>query len=234
MWWVASGLGLIRTPLDDHWKFDGNAGREWVPAVWPGRAAACAAPGAPAARAEPASSAHTAAALRSVRRLTSIPGGHCEAFPGLGAPGLRSVSAGGRYRPRVSCGWGSTDFPELDGRVCACCFLIPHRVLIRWIMTLSIVLSRVLPARRRADGRLAGDYSTARMDRGSCGSAEVREGAAYFLNPAGSSQRRYEAMRAYFTEDMPASEAARPVRVLHRQRPPDGDLAAQGQAGPVH
>jgi hypothetical protein len=37
---------------------------------------------------------------------------------------------------------------------------------------------------------------------------EVREGAEYFLEPAGPSQRRYEALRAYFTEDMPASEVA--------------------------
>lgn len=67
---MASGLGLIWTPLDDHLKLDGNAGREWVPAVWPGLAAACAAHDATAARAEPASSAHTAVTLRSVRRLS--------------------------------------------------------------------------------------------------------------------------------------------------------------------
>jgi hypothetical protein len=36
----------------------------------------------------------------------------------------------------------------------------------------------------------------------------MREGAGYFLHPAGSSQRRYEALRAYFIEDMPASEVA--------------------------
>jgi hypothetical protein len=36
----------------------------------------------------------------------------------------------------------------------------------------------------------------------------VREGAGYFLHPAGSSQRRYEALRAYFVEDIPASEVA--------------------------
>jgi transposase len=36
----------------------------------------------------------------------------------------------------------------------------------------------------------------------------VREGAEYFTEPAGASQRRYEALRAYFTEDMPASEVA--------------------------
>lgn len=36
----------------------------------------------------------------------------------------------------------------------------------------------------------------------------MREGAEYFLEPAGPSQRRYEALRAYFTEDMPASEVA--------------------------
>jgi hypothetical protein len=36
----------------------------------------------------------------------------------------------------------------------------------------------------------------------------VREGAGYFLHPAGSSQRRYEALRAYFVQDMPAAEVA--------------------------
>jgi len=36
----------------------------------------------------------------------------------------------------------------------------------------------------------------------------VRAGADYFFRPAGSSQRRYEALRAYFTEDMPAAEVA--------------------------
>ena len=36
----------------------------------------------------------------------------------------------------------------------------------------------------------------------------MRAGAEYFLHPAGPSQRRYEALRAYFTEDMPASEVA--------------------------
>jgi transposase len=36
----------------------------------------------------------------------------------------------------------------------------------------------------------------------------VREGAEYFTEPAGASQRRYEALRAYFTQDMPASEVA--------------------------
>jgi transposase len=36
----------------------------------------------------------------------------------------------------------------------------------------------------------------------------VREGAEYFTAPASAAQRRYEALRAYFTEDMPASEVA--------------------------
>jgi transposase len=36
----------------------------------------------------------------------------------------------------------------------------------------------------------------------------MRPGADYFLRPAGASQRRYEALRAYFIEDMPASEVA--------------------------
>ena len=36
----------------------------------------------------------------------------------------------------------------------------------------------------------------------------MREGAEYFTEPAGAAQRRYEALRAYFTEDMPAAEVA--------------------------
>jgi transposase len=36
----------------------------------------------------------------------------------------------------------------------------------------------------------------------------MRAGADYFLRPAGSSQRRYEALRAYFIQDMPAAEVA--------------------------
>src|SRR5260370_1213938 len=36
----------------------------------------------------------------------------------------------------------------------------------------------------------------------------MREGAEYFRVPAGAAQRGYEALRAYFTEEMPAAEAA--------------------------
>jgi len=36
----------------------------------------------------------------------------------------------------------------------------------------------------------------------------VREGAEYFTTPSGAAQRRYEALRAYFTRDMPASQVA--------------------------
>ena len=36
----------------------------------------------------------------------------------------------------------------------------------------------------------------------------MRAGAEYFLAPAGASQRRYEALRAYFVDDMPAAEVA--------------------------
>jgi len=36
----------------------------------------------------------------------------------------------------------------------------------------------------------------------------VREGAEYFTAPSGAAQRRYEALRAYFTQDMPASQVA--------------------------
>ena len=36
----------------------------------------------------------------------------------------------------------------------------------------------------------------------------MRDGAEYFTAPAGAAQRRYEALRAYFTEEMPAAEVA--------------------------
>jgi transposase len=36
----------------------------------------------------------------------------------------------------------------------------------------------------------------------------LREGAEYFTSPAGAPQRRYEALRAYFLEGMPAAEVA--------------------------
>ncbi|HEU5385907.1 MAG TPA: hypothetical protein VFV73_08400 [Streptosporangiaceae bacterium] len=36
----------------------------------------------------------------------------------------------------------------------------------------------------------------------------MRSGAEYFVTPAGASQRRYEALRAYFVEEMPAAEVA--------------------------
>src|SRR6266702_8281440 len=51
-------------------------------------------------------------------------------------------------------------------------------------------------------------YRHAISSQSSSGSVEVRAGADYFLHPAGSSQRRYEALRAYFTQDMPAAEVA--------------------------
>ena len=37
---------------------------------------------------------------------------------------------------------------------------------------------------------------------------KVRDGAEYFISPAGASQRRYEALRAYFVDGMPAAEVA--------------------------
>ena len=36
----------------------------------------------------------------------------------------------------------------------------------------------------------------------------MRDGAEYFTEPASSAQRRYEALRAYFLDDMPAAEVA--------------------------
>ena len=36
----------------------------------------------------------------------------------------------------------------------------------------------------------------------------MRDGAEYFTEPASAAQRRYEALRAYFTDEMPAAEAA--------------------------
>ena len=36
----------------------------------------------------------------------------------------------------------------------------------------------------------------------------MRDGAEYFTEPASAAQRRYEALRAYFTDEMPAAEVA--------------------------
>ncbi len=36
----------------------------------------------------------------------------------------------------------------------------------------------------------------------------MRPGAAYFLQPDTGAQRRYEALRAYFVDDLPASQVA--------------------------
>ena len=36
----------------------------------------------------------------------------------------------------------------------------------------------------------------------------MREGAEYFTAPAAAAQRRYEALRAYFLDEMPAAEVA--------------------------
>ena len=36
----------------------------------------------------------------------------------------------------------------------------------------------------------------------------MRDGAEYFTVPVGAAQRRYEALRAYFLEEMPAAEVA--------------------------
>ena len=36
----------------------------------------------------------------------------------------------------------------------------------------------------------------------------MRDGAEYFTEPASAAQRRYEAMRAYFLDEMPAAEVA--------------------------
>ena len=36
----------------------------------------------------------------------------------------------------------------------------------------------------------------------------MRDGAEYFTEPASAAQRRYEALRAYFLDDMPAAEVA--------------------------
>src|SRR5262249_60014985 len=63
-------------------------------------------------------------------------------------------------------------------------------------------------ARWYAPGTVAGDYGSVVSGCEFSGSVEVREGAGYFLHPAGASQRRYEALRAYFTEDLPASQVA--------------------------
>jgi hypothetical protein len=36
----------------------------------------------------------------------------------------------------------------------------------------------------------------------------LRPGSEYFLRPDGAAQRRYEALRAYFVEKLPAAEVA--------------------------
>src|SRR5260221_267123 len=36
----------------------------------------------------------------------------------------------------------------------------------------------------------------------------MRDGAEYFTEPASAAQRRYQALRAYFTDEMPAAEVA--------------------------
>ena len=36
----------------------------------------------------------------------------------------------------------------------------------------------------------------------------MRSGAEFFLQPSGSAQRRYEALRAYFVQEMPAAQVA--------------------------
>jgi hypothetical protein len=36
----------------------------------------------------------------------------------------------------------------------------------------------------------------------------MRDGAEYFTEPASAAQRRYDALRAYFTDEMPAAEVA--------------------------
>src|SRR6266852_1583924 len=66
----------------------------------------------------------------------------------------------------------------------------------------------ISPPRWYAPAAGMGDYSPVVSGYRLRGSVEVRAGAGYFLHPAGASQRRYEALRAYFTEDMPASEVA--------------------------
>src|SRR6267154_405624 len=43
---------------------------------------------------------------------------------------------------------------------------------------------------------------------GSTRIGRMRDGAQYFTEPASSAQRRYEALRAYFLDEMPAAEIA--------------------------
>jgi hypothetical protein len=48
--------------------------------------------------------------------------------------------------------------------------------------------------------------------------AEPAPGREYFTRPSQPNQRRYEALRAYFTEDLTAAEAAIPWWHNHRLR----------------
>ena len=45
----------------------------------------------------------------------------------------------------------------------------------------------------------------------------MRDGAEYFTEPASAAQRRYQALRAYFTDEMPAAEVADRFRSEERR-----------------
>ena len=61
----------------------------------------------------------------------------------------------------------------------------------------------------------------------------MRDGAEYFTAPASAAQRRYEALRAYFLDEMPAAEVADRFGYSTASVHQMATLAAQGQAEPV-
>ncbi len=61
----------------------------------------------------------------------------------------------------------------------------------------------------------------------------MRAGAEYFLQPTGAAQRRYEALRAYFLNDMPAAEVADRFGYSTASVHQMATLLRKRQAGPV-
>ena len=61
----------------------------------------------------------------------------------------------------------------------------------------------------------------------------MRDGAQYFTEPASSAQRRYEALRAYFLDEMPAAEAADRFGYSTASIHQMASLLRQGRAHPV-
>ena len=61
----------------------------------------------------------------------------------------------------------------------------------------------------------------------------MREGAEYFTEPASAAQRRYEVLRAYFLDEMPAAEVADRFGYSTASVHQMATLLRKGQAEPV-